>query len=79
MPSKQEQQFKGILKLSADTRGGLRASDVDRVMSEAQSQHVTEPFRKWLLAGPVQDRTRVEITDWVPEGTVIGDGSDSCA
>lgn len=79
MATKQEQQFKGILKLAADTRRSLRASDVDRVMSEAQSQRVTEAFRQWLLAGPLSDRTRDEVAEWVPEGTVVGDGSDSCS
>lgn len=67
MATKAERQFKGILKLSADTRAKLRASDVDRVMSEAHAQHCADAFRAWLLDGPLPERTAVEVKDWRPE------------
>lgn len=64
----QLERFSGIVKLASDTPNKLRASDVDRVMSEANKRpEELEAFREWLLNKALQDETIAEVANWKPE------------
>lgn len=65
MTKDQTRTFRGILSLAADSADKLRASDVDRVMDEANESRILEPFRSWMLAQNLTERTREQIIAWV--------------
>ena len=58
-------RFRGTLLLAADTPQQLRASDVDRVMTDAGQYY--NDFRMWLLDFPLQPRTKQVLYDWKPQ------------
>lgn len=63
---KNTMQFDTILKLSADSREMLRASDVDRVMDAAHQAGVASEFGAWLMK-KAQPATVANVKAWEPE------------
>lgn len=68
----QLERFQGIVKLAADSPNKLRASDVDRVMSEANKRpEELEAFRTWVLSKGISDDTIQEVANWKPEESPV--------
>jgi len=58
-----ESKFRSALMVSADTPESLRASDVYRVLYEAEEMDVFHEFKTWLLSQNLQSRTREVLNE----------------
>ncbi len=59
--------FKNIVLLSANSPEELRPCDVDRVMYVAYNSFMKVSFRRWLLFFDLQERTRALVDAWEAE------------
>lgn len=66
-PAEDVARYQGILALAADDRARLRASDVDRVLTEARRARCLDGFVAWLREGIRDARVDQEIKDWIDE------------
>lgn len=61
-PEEQERRFQQIIKSAADSVDLLRASDLSRVVAEANNQGLGKEFLAWLKTQPLSVRTAQRLS-----------------